>query len=101
MPGIVNYIDDILITGKDDTEHSTHLEAVLKSFKEHGLTIKMSKCQFLNPSVEYLGKVVTKEGIQPSKKKIEAIQKVMIVHSSNPSWEWLTITANSLNAFQT
>ena len=70
------YIDDILITGKDDKEHFTHLEAVLEGFKEHGLTIKMSKCHFLQSSVEYLGKIITKEGIQPSQKKIEAILKV-------------------------
>ena len=65
LPGVVCYIDDILITGKNDDEHFTHLEAVLKSFKEFGLTIKMSKCHFLQSSVEYLGKVITKDGIQP------------------------------------
>ena len=48
LPGVVCYIDDILITGKDDDEHFSHLEAVLQSFKEYGLTIKISKCQTLS-----------------------------------------------------
>ena len=46
LPGVVCYMDDILITGKDDDEHFSCLEAVLKSFKEYSLTIKTSK--FLN-----------------------------------------------------
>ena len=48
----------------------------MKSFKEYGLTIKTSKCHFFESSVEYLGKVISKDGIQASEKKIEAIQKV-------------------------
>ena len=64
-PGIVCYIDDVLITGKNDKEHLHRLEQVLKSLKENGLTIKMSKCHFLQPSVQYLGKIISKDGIIP------------------------------------
>ena len=39
-------------------------------------TINMSKCHFMQSSVEYLGNIITKEGIQPSQKKVEAILKV-------------------------
>ena len=76
LPGIGCYIDDILVTGKDDREHFSHLEAVLKCLKEHGLTVKKNKCHFLQSSVEYLGKVISRESIQPSKTKVEAILKV-------------------------
>ena len=64
LPGIVRNIDDILITGKDDDEHFSRLEAALKSFKEYGLTIKTSKCHFFESSVEYLGMVINKDGTQ-------------------------------------
>ena len=72
LPGVVCYIDDILITGKDDDEHFSHLEAVLKSFKEYGFTIKTSKCRFFESSVEYLGKVINKDGInyKPTRRKL-------------------------------
>ena len=76
LPGIGCYIDDILVTGKDDREHFSHLEAVLKRLKERELTVKKNKCHFLQSSVEYLGKVISREGIQPSKTKVEAILKV-------------------------
>ena len=64
-PGIVCYIDDVLSTGKNDEEHLHRLELVLKSLKENGLTIKMSKCHSLQPSVQYLGKIISNDGIQP------------------------------------
>ena len=40
----------------DECQFAESLEAVLKSFKEYGLTIKTSKCHFFESSVEYLGK---------------------------------------------
>ena len=49
------YIDDILITGKDDVEHLANLEEVLKHLAEHGIKAKKSKCYFLCKSVQYLG----------------------------------------------
>ena len=43
---------------------------------KNGFRTKRTKCFFLQDSVEYLGRVISKEGIQTSKKKVEAIQKV-------------------------
>ena len=76
IPGVVCYIDDILITGRSDNEHLEHLEAVFQSLRQYGFRIKRTKCWFFQDSVEYLGSVVSKEGIQTSKRKIEAILKV-------------------------
>ena len=61
--GIICYLDDILITGKNDHEHLQNLEAVLKRLEECNLRIKKPKCCFFQDKVEFLGKVVTKEGI--------------------------------------
>ena len=60
------------MTGKDDDEHFSLLEAALKSFKEYGLTIKTSKCHFSHRNNH------NKDDIQASEKKIEAIQKVRV-----------------------
>ena len=76
LPGIVCFIDDILITGRTEKEHLSNLEAVLETLHKHGLRLKLRKCEFFKDSVEYLGQVVSKEGIHPSRKKIEAIVKV-------------------------
>lgn len=40
IPGLVYYIDDILVTGRNDDEHLEHLEAVFQSLKQYGFRIK-------------------------------------------------------------
>ena len=67
------YLDDILIFSKSDDEHVRHLQWVLGKLREHGLFAKRTKCAFGLDSVEYLGHVVTAEGISPDPAKIEAI----------------------------
>ena len=72
------FLDDIPITGKDESEHLNNLEAVLQKLSEHSLCIKSSKCKFMQKSLEYLGHVVSAEGIQTSQRKVEAIQSLTL-----------------------
>ena len=71
--GIICYLDDILITGKNDQQHLGNLKAVLAKLQQHQLRIKKPKCCFLQDKVEFLGKVVTKEGIATSTRKVSAV----------------------------
>ena len=43
--------------------------------RNHGITVKSSKCQLLCNEVEYLGHVVTAAGVKTSEHKLEAILK--------------------------
>ena len=74
LPGVMCYIDDILVTGANDTEHLKNLEAVLKRLQQHGLRLKKSKCNFLRPRVEYLGHLIDSQGLRATKSKVEAIE---------------------------
>ena len=67
------YIDDILITGETDMEHLQNLEEVLRRLKEHGITVKKSKCQFLCESVEYLGHIIDKDELHAAPSKMQAV----------------------------
>ncbi len=40
LPGVVCFIDDILITGRTEAEHLSNLEAVFEKLKEYGLRLK-------------------------------------------------------------
>ena len=75
IPGVVVYIDDILITGKTEADHLVALEEVLKRIENAGLRLKKEKCAFLAPSVVYLGYKVDAQGIHPVAEKVKAIQE--------------------------
>jgi len=75
IPFVKVRVNDILISGKNDKEHLGNLRTVVKILKESGLTVKQSKCSFMQDEVEYCGYIVNKEGVRPVAGKIEAIQK--------------------------
>ena len=76
LPGVVCYLDDITVTGKDKSGHLSNLEQVLIRIQEYGFRVLKEKCSFMQDSVEYLGRIVNKNGIQMSPKKVEAIVKM-------------------------
>ena len=71
---LVVFIDDILIYSKYEDEHKEHLKIVLQELREHQLYAKFSKCDFFKDKIQYLGHVVTKEGISVDPKNINTIE---------------------------
>ena len=59
----IAYLDDILIYSDNDTEHMEHVWAVLKCLQEHGLYIKLEKCEFHTWRVGFVGYMVTLNGV--------------------------------------
>jgi hypothetical protein len=75
IPNVVCYLDDILIaTSKAD--HLKTVEAVLKRLQQYNVKVKKEKCSFLKESVQYLGHIVSKEGLKPTSEKIKALQEM-------------------------
>lgn len=70
------YLDDLLITGRDDEEHLANLKLVLGRIQELGLTLNKEKCAFMKDSTEYCGHIITKERLQQSPRKVEAIAQM-------------------------
>ena len=68
------YIDDILIFSQTFEEHLIHLQQVFNRLRQAGLRLKLKKCTFAQPKVEYLGHVVTRNGIEVDPKKVEAVK---------------------------
>lgn len=61
--GVSVFLDDILITGKDDREHIENLETVLNILKDNNLTVKPEKCKFFAESISYLGYDISEKGL--------------------------------------
>ena len=74
LPGVVVYLDDMLVTGPNKEEHLKNLDKVMDRLKLAGVTLKQPKCIFLAPSVEYLGHIIDKDGLHPAPEKVRAIQ---------------------------
>ena len=71
---VIVYIDVILIYLKSPTEYFQHLEQVLKIFHQNQLYGKLSKGKFFKTEVNFLGHVVSANGIAVKPVNIEAIQ---------------------------
>ena len=67
------YIDDIIIFSKTVEDHLTQLDIVLSRLKSAGLKLKPKKCNLFRKKVQYLGHVVSDEGIQTDQEKTKAI----------------------------
>ena len=74
IPMVVCRVDDILVSGKNDQEHLDHLNEVLTRLESAGLRLKLSKCKFMQPTVEYLGYRIDAQGLHAIEKKVEAIR---------------------------
>jgi hypothetical protein len=71
----VLYLDDIIVYGKTFDEAYENLEEVFGRLKKANLTLKPSKCRLFQTSVQYLGHVVSQEGVKCDPKKVEAVEK--------------------------
>ena len=74
IPGVVYFIDDILVTGKTREEHEATLHKVLDRIRDYGLRLKKSKCLFFQEELEFLGHRISKDDIKPTQNRIESIQ---------------------------
>lgn len=71
---VLVYLDDLIIFGKTLEEHEHRLLKVLDRLKEEGLKLSLDKCQFCCTSVNYLGHIVSRDGISTDPSKVEAVR---------------------------
>ena len=70
---VLVFLDDILIYSKNEEEHEEHLRLTLQLLREHQLYAKLSKYDFYRDRTQYLGHIISEEGILVDPEKIEAI----------------------------
>ena len=77
MPHVCIFLDDILVTGKTQSEHVANLGLVLKRLDYVGRKLNNEKCQFFNASVVYLGHKIDRDALHPTNEKVRAIQDAL------------------------
>ena len=70
-------VDDVKIHGPDETTHDRYLIQVLNQCRKVGLKLNTDKCIFKSESIPFFGHVISREGIKPDPKKIEAVKTMM------------------------
>ena len=72
-PNVLAYIDDIVCATKDLLQHLTELEGIFEMHREAGIKIRAEKTHLIQPEVEYLGYVVSPEGVKMKPSYVEKI----------------------------
>lgn len=72
---VVVYIDDIMIASCTVEENLETLRDTLNILKSHSFELNYDKCQFLKKEVQYLGYIISDQGITLSPHHTEAIEK--------------------------
>ena len=75
------YIDDILVFSRTLSEHTEHLKEILQRLIEVGLKLKPTKCHFIRQEVNFLGHVITPQGLKTSQHHIDAITEFPVLQS--------------------
>ena len=72
---VLVFFDDILVYSKTLEDHVYHLRLVLEALAKHQLYAKKSKCVFACKVVEYLGHLISGEGVKTDPRKTVAMQQ--------------------------
>lgn len=67
------YLDDILIYSENELEHEEHVKKVLQRLRDAGLQVDLKKCEFSVTRTQYLGFIITTEGIEVDPDKVAAV----------------------------
>ena len=68
------YIDDIIVWSDNFENHLKHLSLIFQRLRDANLTLKPLKCSFAKSEVNYLGHIISKDGIKVNPSKIDAVK---------------------------
>ena len=71
------YLDDIVVFSPDMESHLEHLRLLFERLRSADLKLKEVKCNLLKMHIQYLGHIVSGEGIIPLPEKLDSIQKML------------------------
>ena len=68
------FYDDVLVFGETQEGHDRALQSSMEKTIQAGLKLNREKCTFSQTEIEFLGHIVSAEGIRPNPKKVKAIE---------------------------
>ena len=97
MAGLVgkilfNYLDDVIVLGKNPTTHVQNIKSALQRFRDASLKLKLSKCSFFQSEVAFLGHKISRHGISPDPMKIQAVKNFQTPRNQKDVLRFLGMT---------
>ncbi|GJP29280.1 hypothetical protein CLOM_g6485, partial [Closterium sp. NIES-68] len=89
---VVVYLDDILIYSRDMKQHDEHLQRVFEILRRERFYVKLSKSEFALEKVQFLGHMVSAQGVHVDPKKIEAVHTWMTPENVKELQQFLGFT---------
>ena len=71
---LIIYLDDILIHTREDEDHDEVVKRVLQRLRDHHLVANPEKCSFGVTEIDFLGHIISTEGIKMDPVKINSIR---------------------------
>lgn len=71
---VLVFFDDILIYSTTYDDHLQHIALVLQKLQEHSWQVKLSKCEFAQQSIAYLGHIISAGGVSTDQSKIATVK---------------------------
>lgn len=72
---VICYIDDMLVYGKDESEHDQCLTDVMRVLKNRNVMLNSQKCKIKQHEVIFLGHKLSSKGIEPLESKVLAVKQ--------------------------
>ena len=76
LDGVQVYLDDVIIYATASNQHERRLAAVLKRLREHQITLNIEKCKLRREQVEFLGFIISKQGVAVNPDRIKALREL-------------------------
>ncbi|KAL0361456.1 UNVERIFIED_CONTAM: Transposon Ty3-I Gag-Pol polyprotein [Sesamum radiatum] len=89
---ILVFFDDILIYSKTWSEHLHHLHITLDILRQNQLYAKRSKCDFGQERIEYLGHIITRDGVTTDPRKVDSMTGWPVPKDVKGLWGFLGLT---------
>ena len=87
---VIPYIDDIIFSANED-DHLVHLQELFERLDQYGIVVNPTKSLFGQPEITFLGHAMCKEGVKPTKEKVDAIlrnSQFSMLSSYVVIWGW-------------